>query len=230
MSYYPPFPAGDVWSYPTRTLTQRFGIIERARGYSSGFSRIYDEARFINAVLYLLGSGRGAIAVIPDDDIAYNKTWTVITAPETGTAPDCVTDHNDSTYCSWTISASSLVDLLRVDLGASMTGVLRILQYYSSSAFYTKVNVSNDGSTWTEIYSESASGVIKEIFVYINGYRYIKFSFQNTFTSALTGNIYSIEFYPDTVLPISKAFNNIGKRIAVFVNNSYYQLLEVISL
>ena len=209
---------------------QRYYVTERARGYSSGYSKIYDEVRFINAVLHLLGSGRGAIVLIPDDDIAYNKTWTVITAPDSGTAPGCVTDHNDSTYCSWTISASSLVDLLSVDLGASMNGALRIVHYHSTTAVFTKVYVSNDGSTWTEIFSQSTSGFIKEIFVYVNGYRYIKFSFQNTDVSALTGSIYSIEFYLDNALSYSRAFNNIGKRVAVFVNNSYYQFLEVISL
>jgi len=230
MSYYPPFPAGDVWSYPTRKLTERFVIIERARGYSSGLSKIYDEARFINAILYLLGSGRGAIVLIPDDDIAYNKTWTVITAPVTGTAPDCVSDRNDDTYCSWSVGASAVTDLLRVDLGASLTGALRIRYRTNYTNLYAEVYVSNDNTTWTKIYSVVSGISIYDDFVYVNGYRYIKISFNNTATVSQAGDIFSIEFYPDTVLPISKALNNIAKRVVVFVYASYYQLLEVISL
>ena len=230
MSYYPPFPAGDVWSYPSRKLTERFVIIERARGYSSSFSKIYDEARFINAVLYLLGSGRGAIAVIPDDDIVYNKTWTVITAPVSGTAPDCVTDHNDSTNCSWNVNPSSFIDLLSVDLGSQATGILRIVHYTTDAYLTVRLSVSNDNVTWTEIWNAYSSAGVTESFIYINGYRYLKFSFRNTYSSAITGYLYSIEFYPDTILSISRSFSNVVKRVVVFVYGAYYQFLEVISL
>jgi len=232
MSYIYPYVAGpsDIWNYPTRKLTERFVIIERARGYSSGFSKIYDEARFINAILYLLGSGRGAIAVVPDDDIAYNKTWSVITAPSIGTAPDCVVDHNDDTSCRWIVGASAVTDLLSVDLGASLTGALRIRHKTDTTNVYTEIYVSNDNATWTKIYSVAPGASIYDNFVYVNGYRYIKISLNNTETISQAGNIFSIEFYLDTVLSISRAFKNVVKRVVVFVNNAYYQLLEVISL
>jgi len=231
MSYsYPPFPASDIWSYPVRKLTERFAVIERSRGYSSGLSKIYDEIRFINAILYLLGSGRGAIVIIPDDDIAYNKTWTVITAPNTGTAPTCVTDHNDSTNCSWSVGASAVTDLLSVDLGASMTGALRIVYRTNYTDLYVEVYVSNDNATWTKIYSVASGISIYDDFVYINNYRYIKISFNNTATVSHAGDIFSIEFYPDTTLSISRSFSSVSKRITVFVYGAYYQLLEVISL
>jgi len=207
---------------------QRYYVTERARGYSSGFSKIYDEGRFINAVLYLLGSGRGAIVLIPDDDIAYNKTWTVITAPGSGTAPSCVTDHNDSTNCGWSVGASSSIDLLSVDLGSQMNGILRFVHYTTSAYLTVRLSVSNDNVTWTEIWSAYSTS-FTETFVYINGYRYLKFSFRNTYSSAITGYLYSIEFYPDTILSISRSFSNVVKRVAVFVNNAYYQLLEVIT-
>jgi hypothetical protein len=220
----------DIWRYPTRTLTERFVVIERARGYSSGFSRIYDESRFVNAVLYLLGSGRGYIAVIPEDDIAYNKTWTVITTPSSGTAPACVTDHDDTTYCEWTLAGYATVGCLQLDLGSPMYGAVRALWYSYLNNFHLRIDVSNDGTTWTRIYSATQNVYVAEAFAYAAGYRYIRFSLYNASSSTQNSRLYTCEFYPDTTLPTTKSFSNATKRIMVFVYGSYYQLLEVITL
>jgi len=210
---------------------QKHVIIERARGYSSGYSKIYDETRYINALFYLVGSGRGAISIIPDDDIAASKTWTVIKAPSSGTAPSCVTDHDDSTYCSWSAPASAVTDLLQVDLGSAMYGVFRLLAYFYSSGMTWRVYASNDGSTWSLIgdLSSSSSGTNEKL-LYINGYRYVKISVNITGSSSVTVNANSVEFYPDTTLPYTRALISLNKRLVVFVNNSYYQLLEVVSV
>jgi len=230
MSYI--YPSGvspnDVWNYPTRTLTERFGIIERARGYASGFSKIYDETRFINAVLYLLGNNRGAIVVIPDDDIAYNKIFTILYTPSNGSAPSCFTDHNDTTGCGWYNVPTSLTDYFYVDMGSEWSGILRLLINFGYNGGYA-IYGSNDASTWTQIYSSTTSSGTYEWFFYVSGYRYYKFS---AYISASGNNlvIYSFEAYPDYALSYSKALNNLVRRIAVFVYNTYYQLLEVISL
>lgn len=210
---------------------QKYVVIERARGYSSSWSNVYDESRYINATLYLFGSGRGAITLIPDDDVAASKTWTVLKTPDSGTAPNCVTDRNDSTYCSWSAPASAETDLLRVDLGSAMYGTLRLLAYFYSSSMAWRVYVSNDGSTWSlvgDLFSTSSG--TNERLVYINGYRYLKISVNNTSTSAITVSANSVEFYPDTALPYSRSLSGLSKRLAVFVYNAYYQLLEVVSL
>jgi len=209
---------------------QKHVIIERARGYSSGYSKIYDETRYINALFYLFGSGRGAITLIPDDDIAASKTWTVIKAPSSGTAPSCVTDHNDSTSCSWSVG-SGVTDLLQVDLGSAMYGVLRLYAFVNTSSIYWRVSGSNDGTTWTVIGDLTGSpGNVSELFSYISGFRYVKISFNNNTTSSYTASLYTAEFYPDTALPYSRALSGLTKRLVVFVYGSYYQFLEVISV
>jgi len=215
----------DIWNYPTRTLTERFTIIERARGYSSGLSKVLDETRYFTK-LAILGSGRGAIIRYPDDDIAPSKAWTVITTPTDGVAPGCVTDHNDSTRCCWDIPASTESDLLMVDLGSSMTGILRIIILTGMTC---KVYASNDKTTWTNVFSQAPGGNPVEYFIYINGYRYLKFSIQNPETSTYKGYWYTIEFYPDNPLPYSRDLAYSG-RVWVFVYNGYYQLLEVVSV
>jgi len=203
---------------------QRYYVTERARGYSSGYSKIYDEVRFINAVLHLLGSGRGAIVLIPDDDIAYNKTWTVITAPSSGTMPSCVADHNDDTSCSWSLGA--ITDLFSVDLGAPLSGLLRFLTSADQNPTVV-IYGSNDGTTWTKINSYALSAVKTETLDYISGYRYLKFSAGLAATGTLY--VYSFEFYPDIALSTSRALFNLVKRLVVFVYGAYYQLLEVIT-
>jgi len=228
---YPGASPSDIWSYSTRKLTERFVVIERARGFSSGFSKIYDETRFVNAILYLLGSGRGVIAIVPDDDIAYNKTWTVITAPKTGRAPTCLNDRDDSTYCVWSIPATTESDLVSIDFGSAVSGVFRFYHYESSfpSGSVHRIYGSNDGTTWTKLIEVSwITG--REEWGYVSGYRYYKLSSYNAGASAYDVQFNMLEFYPDYALSYSKTFSNVSKRIVSFINNAYYQLLEVVTI
>jgi len=231
---YPGVSPSDIWSYSTRKLTERFVIIERARGYSSGLSKIYDETRFINAILYLLGNNRGAIIIFPDDDIAYNKTFSALTTPSSGAFPSCVTDHNDSTYCQWTFGATGTYDLVSLDMNSQIFGILRINLYLYYTSGTLIVYGSNDGSTWTQIFSLYVSGGNSyDLWIYVAspGYRYYKITYSTSSVSA--GNYFnlnSIEYYLDSALPTSRSFSNIVKNIKVWVYNSYYQLLEVISI
>ena len=228
-TYPPPVQASDVWSYPARTLTERFVVIERARGYSGGTSKVFDERRHFKCVLLFRGSGRGAIAIIPDEDIAYNKTWSVLTAPSSGTAPDCVTDRDDTTYCRWSVEANTIVDVLRVDLGTATTGFLRL--YWFTNAPLLRVFGSNDGLAWTlivEIYKQFSGEY--EDFVYVGGYRYLRFGFRNSEASAYTAGCYAIELYPDATLPFTRTLDDVNKRVVGLVYGAHYQLLEVITI
>jgi len=234
MSYsYPPFPASDVWSYPVRKLTERFVVIERARGYSSGLSKIYDERRFVNGIIYLLGSGRGGIIVIPNDDVVRNKTFTLIKSVASGTFPQCITDWDDATYCQWSSILAGDNDLFYVDMGVSWSGILRVYVYNSGITGSLVIYGSNDASTWTQVSSLSlpASGAFGDLFFYVSGYRYYKVTVSaSSVVSGAYLNIYSFEAYLDSSLPLNRSFTNQGIRLAVFVYGAYYQLLEVISL
>jgi len=209
----------------------RYAVFERAKGYSSSFSKIYDEVRWINAVLMLLGSGIGNISVVPADDVAYNKTYKAVNNPSSGTFPSCITDHNDTTYCSW--SGGTLpYDLFYVDMGSAWSGMIRVYQYnYSLTSPYLKVYGSNDASTWTLVSTVAIASGYAEAFTYVSGYRYYKVTVDaQGYSGGWYVNIYSFEAYPSTSLPINRQFTNQGVRVVVFVYNSYYQLLEVISI
>jgi len=220
----------DIWNYPTRTLTEI--VIERARGYSSGVSKIVDERRFVNGVLYLWGSGKGCIVIVPDDDIISQYTLTVVTAPTSGTAPTCFTDHNDATECYWTIPSSATVDIVRIDVGSSSVGL--VLRFCTKggvgNAITLYVHGSNDGTTWTQLYYQVLTTINMEIFWYVAGYRYYKISAYNSNAADVNYYLASLETYPVSSLPCSRKFSNIGARIVVFVYNGYYQLLEVVSV
>jgi hypothetical protein len=223
--------ASDVWSYSTRTLTQTFGIIERANGYSSSGAKIYDATRAYNAILQVYGSGSGAIAEIPDDDVAPSKTFTQITPPSSGTFPGNLTDHNDSTGVTWSIAASTTSGLFTLDLGSSMISLIRFYGAVGSPAYNTfLVYGSNDNSTWTQLatLSYSTANTPAETFILASNYRYIKVSGNNTSTSAWNFYIYSFEAYPGSSLPINRSVSFNGRLIVY--TQGYYQLLEVVKV
>ena len=226
-TYPPSIQASDVWSYPARTLTERFVVIERARGYSSGFSKIFDETRFFNAVLYLRGSGYGTVAVIPDDDTISQYSLTALTAPSSGTFPDCVTDHRDDTYCGWTMGIS--LDIVRLDVGSS-TALLLLRVYDSSTISNGSVYLygSNDATTWSSIASWTRGGWA-EYLIIVTGYRYYKINF-NPGTATATYHIASLETYPVYTLPHQRTLRDIRGRVVACVSGAHYQLLEVITI
>jgi hypothetical protein len=223
--------ASDVWNYSTRTLTQTFSIIERANGYSSSGTKIYDATRAYNAILQVYGSGIGAIAEYPNDDIAPSKTFTQITAPSSGTFPGNLTDHNDSTGVTWAIAGSASPDLFSVDLGSSMISLIRFYGAVGSPTYNNfLVYGSNDNSTWTQLatLSYSTANAAAESFILASNYRYFKVSVKNTSTSGWNVYIYSFEVYPGSSLPINRSVSFNGRLIVY--TQGYYQLLEVVKV
>jgi hypothetical protein len=216
----------DIWNYPARTLTEKFTIIERAKGYTSGGSKVLDDTRLFNGVIVIRGSGYGCIAKYYDDDVVPSKTFTAITTPSGGTFPSDLIDHNDSTGCQWSIS-STTTDLFRVDFGSSVTGFLRVVATGTSSGATLIVYGSNDGTTWTQIASVTHGLSVVDIAVFVGGYRYVKIS--EYAGASYTATIYTVEFYPAGPLPVSRSFSNLAGRVLVYVNG-YYQVLEVISV
>jgi len=201
---------------------------ERARGYSGGVSKVFDETRHFKCVMLFRGSGRGVIAIIPDEDIAYNKTWSVLAAPSSGTAPGCVTDRNDTTGCSWSVGANTTVYVLQVDLGTATTGFLRFHWY--TNAPLLRVSGSKDSYAWTLITEISKSSGVYEDFVYVDGYRYLRFGFSNPGATAYTAGYHTIELYPDAALTFAKILDGVNKRVVGLVYGAHYQLIEVITI
>jgi hypothetical protein len=218
---YPPITLAS-WSSKT--------VIERANGYSSSGAKIYDATRTYNALMQLIGSGYGVIAQYPNDDIAPSKTFTQITAPSDGIFPNNLTDHNDSTGVYWntpvgsTLSAE-VADLFSIDFGNSFTGFLRFYVYSINNASLT-IYGSKDNSTWTSLMANINSAGEQTLF--INGYRYVKFTGAGTVANT-TGTMYiaTVEAFIVYSLPYSRSLSYNGN-LKVYAQG-YYQLLEVIS-
>ena len=219
----------DIWNYPTRTLTEKVGI-ERARGYSSGFSKLVDEKRFVNGVLYLLGIGNGAIVIPPEGDVMPGYTLTALTPPASGSFPACITDHDDSTACSWNIG-SYLTDILQVDVNSPNVGLLLRVYSMANNPVNLRIFGSNDGTTWSYL-GDAGAGVNSygEALVFVTGYRYYKGVADGLNYTGTTYYLASFEGYKAYPLPCSRVFNKFLGRIIIFVYNAYYQLLEVVGV
>jgi hypothetical protein len=106
-------------------------------------------------------------------NIAPNGTPT----PSTATQP---IDRDLSTYASFSTTSTSYVEVWRLDLGSVVDGCLAFKAGIFCNAYvvYLAVDISLDGSTWTQIYSTSYSGT-SEYRVYVSfknqSLRYIRF-------------------------------------------------------
>lgn len=208
---------------------EKYVVFERARGYKHVGGVIFDEIRYFNSEMRLLGKGKGTIAIIPDEDIANSKKWTVLSAPLGGTAPNCVTDHDDSSYCEWKVGGFSAVEALKLDLSSPMHGCLRMR--IGIVPCHIEVYVSYDDSNYIHIGSYRSEDAPTDHFVSINGFRYIKFLFYNANRTSCHAYLYSIEFYPYSALPLSRKFTDVGARVIAAVGaDTYYQLLELMTL
>jgi hypothetical protein len=205
------------------------GVFERGRGYSSGLAKVLDENRAFNCDIKILGDCRACVAIINLDDVVSTKTVAQITSPDAGYSLSAVYDKNDDTLARWTIPYNATRDLFSVDFGSSFTGVFRIRGFLQSSDLCIEIHGSNDGSTWTMLYSYSSAGDF-ETFVYLSGYRYYKLVAKNNnpFDNYYVG-ICSFEAYASYQAPYSRSLN-VNRRVCVFVHGGRYQVLEVIRL
>ena len=219
----------DVWNHPRRTLTQVFTVFERGKGSSSGLVKVLDEDRAFSSTIYVLGDCRACVAVINADDVVSTKTGTQITAPDTGYSLSAVYDKDDSTYAMWTIPANSTRDLFSVDFGSAFAGVFRVRGYFQSSDLFIEIHGSNDGSTWTVLYSYGGVAGEIETFAHLSGYRYYKLVAKNTSTADAYVNIRSFEAYTSYQAPYSRSLS-VNRRVCVFTYAGRYHVLEVIRL
>ena len=205
------------WGYGCVVCNQTF--------YSSPLPSSYK----FDAELILYGKNIGNIIKIPDDDIAVGK-WQVLTNPDYGTAPDCIADHNDDTYCQWTVPIYKYVDILMLDLGEQMSGIIRyVYSDYLDLIFYT----SNDGVTWNRVAEWPAMNSPTEYFQVIIDSRYIKFTLYNGISDPFTFTIRSLEFYPYSINDGSKLVRRkfrSGDRVIVNLLEGDYALYQVIYL
>ncbi len=223
--------APEVWSYPTRTLTEKYVIIERVgRGFTSGVSEIYRLSTFFRNSKFVLIAKADASAIIKNrsGDLIPTATETIL---DTGFDPTNAKDHNDSTCSSTTttLDANASIDHVKWDLGSVANRFLVALISSGTAGVYTRVLVSSDDATYTEV-AEVNGGTVKA--VYYGSFRYVKLQTINSNVSALSGSytrFCSVEVYPPNTDTEISLINELAE-FFVLLYNGYYQLIEVVYL
>ncbi len=223
--------AGDVWSYPTRTLTEKYVIIERAsRGFSSDALEVYNSSgQFKNSrFIYFVEASASVFVKNRSSDPIPTATEIIL---DGGFNPANVKDHDDNTYAttSTSVPGGSTVDHVKYDLGSVVTGFLRAIIQSATAYLYTRVLVSSDDTTYTTV-CEVVNSLAK--CVYYGSFRYVKLQSYNSGSSGISGSntrFYSVEVYPPDN-NTEFVFNDEFGDILALVYNGYYQLLEVVYL
>ncbi|GIH20035.1 discoidin domain-containing protein [Rugosimonospora africana] len=186
----------STWSTIYSTTTGTGGTQTLNVSGSGRYVRVYGTARATGygyslwefQVYGTLGSGGGCGTA----DAALNKPATASSTENAGTPASAAVDGNAGTRWS---SASSDPQWLRVDLGATVTVCQVGIQWEAAYASAFQIQVSNDGSTWSTIYSTTTgTGGTQALTVSSTG-RYIRMNG----TARATGYGYSIwEFTVNT--------------------------------
>lgn len=225
----------EIWEYSKRELTKNIVVIERASpSYSSGFTVVLDSVRFLppNAYFKLNYYGDAGAVVCPDNDILVNANVTL--NDPNFVREGALRDHNDDTWGNapnTLVAAYTEVTELTYDLGEVKKGFLRIV-YATLAILYNEIYISTDGVNYTKILyrGSSTSGAKETYYVYVPNARYIQLRVFNGGSSAFNLNdtnykLFSLEFYPSGITTLRG--KNTATRYMCFVNNAYYQLLEV---
>jgi hypothetical protein len=221
----------EIWSYPNRRLTERFGIIERSRGLSAPTgSLLVKERRAIREgtrFILATSSGSGFIA-LQSEDLIRPATTTYIASFD---IPGAEKDWNDNT-CMRTAfgSPAPRTSLIKYDLGSlfpSLTLAIYSRSYYGYVRLY--VAVSPDDVTYTDIISAVTQSTTATWHIRTGlNVRYVRLDADNPGSSDY---IYfcTVEAYPTTT---DRTFTSLAEGTLVIgvEGNKYYHLLEVIQL
>jgi hypothetical protein len=222
--------AEDIWSYSRRTLTERFTIIERARGYTRYAIEVFNlTSRFRNSrFVFIRDALASAFVKNRSTDVIPNSTETIL--DPYFTSIHLIKDHDDETYAyrNAVINAGQTIDHVVYDLGSVKRLFLRSVISSGISGLFVRVQVSVDGS----IYSTVCMAHGSEKCVYYGDFRYIKLQSYNSNTYGVAGSyarFHSIEAYPpDTNEEI--VFTNETGNVLALLWYGHYHLLEVITL
>jgi len=167
----------------------------------------YGKTRYIR----MRGVGR-AYFYTKDKEKARTAT---VTDHVTVTNPNNDRDYNDDSYASASVPASTSNYLIRTyDFGTSKDRFLYLKHYTTASSIISRILVSEDGTTWTEI---TNTAYITSASVHKARFRYLRWIADNSSTSAGSVWLYTLEAFDlddytdskDTLLVI-KGYGDIG--------------------
>ena len=150
---------GTTWTSVYSTTTGPGGTETLSVSGSGRYIRMYGTARntgygYSLWEFQVFGTGTGGTGgTCSTTNLALNKTATTSSTENGGTPASAAVDGNTGTRWS---SAASDPQWLQVDLGASATICQVVIQWETASGKAYQVQTSNDGTTWTSVYSTTA--------------------------------------------------------------------------
>jgi hypothetical protein len=219
----------DVWGYPTRTLTERFVVIERVPPrYDASLTLISRTHRFVRANTIFNGISSDVVIIggIPELDLLPTFTETILLSGF-DTAP--MKDYDDTTYTTGIATSSTPTDHVMYDMGRLRDVVILAVIRGTSMGSSCRVAVSPDNVTYTNVIDSGGRTTRATYIALATGVRYIKllgFDYGPGFSAC---EWYTLEVYErvnrriyvndrDRVLPVT------------FITRGYSHILEVIQL
>jgi hypothetical protein len=219
----------DVWGYPTRTLTERFAIIERVPPrYDSSLTLVFRGKRVIKGGTRFIGVSNDVIVVgVEDNELIRSATETILLP---SFDPANMKDSNDDTYSSATVPGTGGLeyvqrDFVKYDVGSVRNMCILLIVQSTSTAMYCLLDVSNDDRTYTNILA--FNGTTKTTYMLLTSARYIKLWGRNYATGSNACWFYTLEAY-DVEADIT--VTGTGVRTLTIISRGYSQVLEVIQL
>ena len=204
-----------------------FGRVLAGPSYASGVQSVYRIRRLVTRSKFVLLSNASEYGIYSaNDDLipGASKTWYLNFDNNS-----LLFDHDDSTEASllYTWPASSETDILLIDLGAVKDVFIWFKGYFYATNIFVKLKVSDDGTTWTEVYSDNTGSF--SVALRATG-RYIKLSVVNNTTSdtSVQLRVASLEAYPVNNNTKLNYYWVQTDTITAFVNEGGYWVYEVI--
>jgi len=213
----------DVWGYPTRTLTERFAIIERvAPRYDSSLTLVSRGKRVVRANTRFIGVSNDVLVVgIEDNELIRRATETIL---KSGFNPAPMKDSDDNTYANTGVLGAR-TGIVRYDLGSVRNVVILLVVAGSGPTANCYLAVSNDNITYTDLISYS--GATKTTYIVSATTRYIRLDGADPTNIAYACWFYTLEAYEATSTPNIIITDTVVRTLTV-ISRGYSQLLEVV--
>jgi hypothetical protein len=219
----------EVWGYPTRTLTERFAIIERvAPRYDSAPALLLRSRRFITAGTRFIGFSSDTLLLFDDDQDLVRKATETILASDFN--PAGMKDSDDATRSSISIPPSAIVNIVKYDLGAVADISIVFVVGSSSPANYCRLLTSSDDVTYTEIVNHNGAVTT---FMRVVTARYILLRGANTSnTTAYLCYFHTLEAYPwsPDSTRVDRTYTSTVLKTLTVIGRGYSYLWEVVQL
>jgi hypothetical protein len=220
-----------VWNYSVRSLTRRFAILERGKGYASSPSIQTRERRAIspNTKIIVNANQTSIVGIFSEEKIHSATKTTTIPSGWAVLYNGAELDGDDNSYVIVQIPPnSSRSRVFKYDLGQVFSNLYMIIRCQSENAnVRIYVAVSSDDVNYTDVLSTNSTGATW-YFISVSNVRYVALDFSNSDSSnTYRAYVHTLEAY----IPTSeKTFTNLTPDLLTVIVNGYYQVLEIMEV